>query len=134
MSPADMVEIIVYDAPASRKGDCGCGCDHHHGDAPGQAHGHGHSHQDSFEKISMAMQTKALALTLEKEFPGRVRVEYIDVLSDPRGPSLPQTKLLGSLTYPSPLVYLNGQGRFAGSLPVDRIREEVEHLLAAETA
>ena len=81
----------------------------------------------------MAMQTRAMALTLEKEFPGQVRVEYIDVLSDPRGPALPQTKLLGSLTYPPPLVYVNGRGRFAGSLPVERIREEVEHLLAAET-
>ncbi len=79
----------------------------------------------------MAMQAKALALTLEKEFPGKVRVEYIDVTKDPRGPALPQTKLLCSLAYPSPLVYLNGQGRFAGGLPVERIREEVENLLAA---
>jgi len=132
MSPADVVEIIVYDAPAARKGDCGCGCDHHHSHGSGEAHGHGHSHQDAFDKISMAMQTKALALTLEREFPGKVRVEYIDVLQDPRGPSLPQTKILCSLTYPSPLVYLNGRGHFAGSLPVERIREEVEHLLAAE--
>ena len=77
------------------------------------------------------MQTQALALTLEKEFPGRVRVEYIDVTRDPRGPVFPQTKLLCSLTYPAPLVYLNGQGRFAGGLPVERIREEVVNLLAA---
>jgi len=133
MPPADMVEIIVYDAPAARRGDCGCGCDHHHGHESGQAHGHGHAH-DAFEKISLAKQTEALALTLEKEFPGRVRVEYIDVLSDPRGPALPQTKLLCSLTYPPPLVYLNGRGRFAGALPVERIREEVENLLAGKTA
>ena len=129
MPPADIVEIIVYDAPAGRQGDCGCGCDHHHGHGSGPAHGPGHSTHDSFEKISLAMQSKALALTLEKEFPGRVRVEYIDVTSDPRGPALPQTKLLCSLTYPAPLVYLNGRGRFAGSLPVERIREEVEKLL-----
>ena len=133
MPSADVVEIVVYDAPAARKGDCGCGCDHHHGPGSGEAHGHGHAPHDAFEKISMAMQTRAMALTLEKEFPGQVRVEYIDVLSDPRGPALPQTKLLGSLTYPPPLVYVNGRGRFAGSLPVERIREEVEHLLAAET-
>jgi hypothetical protein len=132
MPSADVVEIIVYDAPAVRRDKCGCGCDHHHGHGSGE--GHGHSHDDAFEKISVAMQTKALALTLEKEFPGRVRVEYIDVLSDPRGPALPQTKLLGSLTYQPPLVYVNGRGRFAGSLPVERLREEVAHLLAGETA
>ena len=134
MPPANIIEIIIYDAPAARRDDCGCGCDHHHSPGSGQAHGHGHPHHDAFEKISMARQTQALALTLEKEFPGKVRVEYIDVLKDPRGPGLPQTKLLCSLTYPPPLVYVNGQGRFAGSLPVERIREAVENLLAAGTA
>jgi hypothetical protein len=131
MPPADMVEIIVYDAPAARQDGCDCGCDHQHG--AGQAHEQAPP-PDAFDKISMAMQVKALALTLEKEFPGRVRVEYINVLTDPRGPSLPQTKLLGSLTYPTPMVYVNGQGRFAGSLPVERLREEVQNLLAAGTA
>jgi hypothetical protein len=77
------------------------------------------------------MQTRALAVTLEQEFPGKVRVEYINVIQDPRGPTLPQTKLLASLTYPPPLIYLNGKGRFAGALPVDRIREEVQTILAA---
>lgn len=77
----------------------------------------------------MELQTRALALTLEKEFPGQVQVEYINVLRDPRGPELPQTRLLCSLAYPPPLVYINGQGRFAGALPVERIREEVRQLL-----
>jgi hypothetical protein len=56
-------------------------------------------------------------------------VEYINVLQDPRGPSLPQTAVLGAGAYPTPLVYLNGQGRFAGSLPVERIREEIAKIL-----
>lgn len=132
MSAAGMVEIVVYDAPAARQGGCDCGCDHHHGHDHG--HGHGHQHPDAFEKISMEMQTRAMALTLEKEFPGKVRVEYINVLQDPRGPDLPQTKLLCSLTYPPPLVYLNGRGRFAGALPVERIREEIQTILADRTA
>jgi hypothetical protein len=79
----------------------------------------------------MELQTRALALTREAAFPGRVKVAYINVLKDPRGPSLPQTPLLCSLAYPSPLVYINGQGRFAGALPVERIREDVGKLLAA---
>jgi hypothetical protein len=80
----------------------------------------------------MELQTRALALTLEAAFPGRVQVEYINVLKDPRGPSLPQTALLCSLAYPTPLVYLNGKGRFAGALPVERIREEVGKMLAGD--
>jgi hypothetical protein len=75
------------------------------------------------------MQAKALALTLDAAFPGRVRVEYINVLTDPRGPSLPQTALLNSRSYPAPLVYINGQGRFAGALIPERIREEVAKIL-----
>ena len=48
----------------------------------------------------------------------------------PPGPQrLPQTALLGSVAYPTPLVYINGQGRFAGALPVERIREEVAKIL-----
>jgi hypothetical protein len=82
---------------------------------------------------NLELETLALALTLEKAFPGRVRVEYINVLQDPRGPTLPQTKLLCSLIYPPPLVYLNGKGRFAGALPVERIREEVARILASES-
>jgi hypothetical protein len=131
MSPVDVVEIVVYDAPAARRSSCDCGCDHHgHDSGPS----HGHARVDAFEKISMEMQTRAMTLTLEKEFPGKVRVEYINVLEDPRGPALPQAKLLSSGTYPAPLVYVNGRGLFAGALPVERIREEVQSLLAAEKA
>ena len=116
------IEIVIYDAPAAGGGDCGCGCGgHHHGEAA-----------DPLAQGHMELQTQALGLTLESAFPGRVQVEYINVLKDPRGPALPQTQLLSSGAYPSPLVYLNGQGRFAGSLPVERIREEVGKLVAEE--
>ncbi|MCL6620526.1 MAG: hypothetical protein K6T55_00340 [Syntrophobacterales bacterium] len=112
------VEIVVYDAPGPASGGCGCGCDHHHGP------GHGHSHG-----LNLEYETRALALTLEKDFPGRVRVKYVNVLKDPQALQLPQTKLLLSLAYPSPLVYINGRGRFAGALPVERLRQEVAELL-----
>ena len=123
MSPTEVVEVVVYDAPAARAQGCACGCG-----------GHGHDHQEGLDPLAQAnmeLQTRALALTLEAAFPGRVKVAYINVLKDPLGPSLPQTPLLCSLAYPSPLVYINGQGRFAGALHVERIREEVGKLLAA---
>jgi len=119
MSFTEKVEVVIYDAPSVRAGSCACGCGGHH-------HQQG---ADPLAAANMEFQTRALALTLEAAFPGKVEVEYIDVLKDPRGPRLPQTPLLCSLAYPTPLVYINGQGRFAGALPVERIREEVKKIV-----
>jgi hypothetical protein len=121
MTP-DTVQVVIYEAPAAQSSSCACGCS-----------GHGHDHHrasdDPLAGISLEMQARALALTLDAAFPGKVQVEYVNVLTDPRGPSLPQTALLGSPSYPSPLVYINGQGRFAGALVPERIREEVGKIL-----
>jgi hypothetical protein len=120
MTP-DPVQVVIYDAPAAKASSCACGCGGHHG--PGEP-------GDPLAGVSLEMQAKALALTLNAAFPGQVRVSYINVLADPRGPSLPQTALLHSGSYPSPLVYINGEGRFAGALIPERIREEVGKILA----
>ena len=119
MTP-DPVQVVIYDAPVAKSSSCACGCGGHHH--------HGGS-DDPLAGVSLEIQAKALALTLDAAFPGQVRVEYINVLKDPRGPSLPQTALLGSLAYPSPLIYINGAGRFAGALIPERIREEVAKIL-----
>jgi hypothetical protein len=120
MTP-DPVQVVIYDAPAAQSSSCACGCGghDHHGEA-----------DDPLAGVSLEMQAKALALTLNAAFPGQVRVSYVNVLTDPQGPSLPQTALLNSKSYPAPLVYINGQGRFAGALIPERIREEVEKILA----
>jgi hypothetical protein len=119
---SNKVQVVIYDAPAAKTEGCACGCS-----------GHGHDHHgasdDPLAGVSLEMQTKALALTLNRAFPGRVEVTYINVLTDPRGPSLPQTALLKSQTFPAPLVYINGQGRFAGALIPERIRDEVGKIL-----
>ena len=119
MTP-DMVQVVIYDAPAAQAGSCACGCGGHHG--------HGAS-DDPLAGVSLEMQAKALALTLNGAFPGQVEVAYINVLTDPRGPTLPQTALLNSQAFPTPLVYINGQGRFAGALIPERIRDEVAKIL-----
>jgi hypothetical protein len=122
----EKVEVVVYDAPGpAAASSCACGCgghDHHD-------HDHGGAGGDPMAAVSLEMQTRALMMTLEAAFPGRVRVEYVNVLTDPRGPQLPQTALLSAGTYPSPLVYINGQGRFAGALVAERVREAVGQIL-----
>ncbi len=119
MTP-DLVKVVIYDAPAAKAGSCACGCGghHHHGEK-----------EDPLAGVSMEMQARALALTLDSAFPGKVQVEYINVLKNPRAASLPQTGLLCSLSYPTPLVYINGEGRFAGALIPERIRDEVKKIL-----
>ena len=119
MTP-DTVQVVIYDAPEAKASSCACGCGGHHG--------HG-DESDPLAGVSLEMQAKALALTLNAAFPGQVEVSYVNVLTDPRGPSLPQTALLNSRSYPAPLVYINGQGRFAGALIPERIREEVGKIL-----
>jgi hypothetical protein len=114
----DLVKVTIYDAPAVKSSACACGGHHHH-DEPA----------DPLAGVSLEIQTKALAITLDSAFPGKVQVEYINVLQDPRGPTLPQTALLCSLSYPTPLVYINGEGRFAGALIPERIRDEIQKLL-----
>jgi hypothetical protein len=130
---SDKIQVVIYDAPTAKASSCACGCGghHDHGDHAHGNHAH-HDHDDPLAGVSMELQARALALTLDAAFPGQVQVEYINVLKDPRGPSLPQTTLLGSLAYPSPLVYINGQGRFAGALLPERIREEVGKILEAQ--
>lgn len=121
MTP-DTVQVVIYDAPAAPASGCACGCSGHHDhNEPG----------DPLAGVSLEMQSKALALTLNDAFPGKVVVWYINVLTDPRGPTMPQTALLNSQTFPAPLVYINGEGRFAGALIPERIREEVGKILEA---
>jgi len=126
MSPdTDIVQVVIYDAPAANASGCACGCGSH-------GHDHNSASDDPLAGVSLEMQTKALALTLNRAFPGRVEVSYINVLADPRGLSLPQTALLNSQAFPAPLVYINGQGRFAGALLPERIREEVGKILEGQ--
>jgi hypothetical protein len=121
--PPDPVQVVIYDAPAAKSNSCACGCGGHHQ--------HGEA-DDPLAGVSMELQARALAMTLDTAFPGKVQVEYINVLNDVRGPSLPQTALLCSLSYPTPLIYINGEGRFAGALLPERIRDEIKKILEGQ--
>ena len=122
MTP-NTVQVVIYDAPAAQASGCACGCSGHHDH---------NEPADPLAGVSLEMQTKALALTLNRAFPGRVEVTYINVLTDPQASGLPQTALLKSQAFPAPLVYINGEGQFAGALIPERIRDEVAKILAAD--
>jgi hypothetical protein len=122
MTP-DKVQVVIYDAPVAPSSSCACGCG-------GHDHDHHGASDDPLAGVSLELQSRALALTLEAAFPGQVEVSYVNVLTDPRGPNLPQTALLNAKSHPAPLVYINGQGRFAGALIPERIRDEVGKILA----
>ena len=64
MTP-DTVQVVIYDAPAAKAESCGCGCGGHHD--------HGAS-DDPLAGVSLEMQAKALAMTLNAAFPGQVQV------------------------------------------------------------
>ena len=69
---------------------------------------------DPLAGVSLELQAKALALTLEAAFPGQVQVSYINVLTDPRGPGLPQTALLNSNPTPPPWCTSTARGASPG--------------------
>ena len=59
MTP-DTVQVVIYDAPAAKASSCACGCGghHHHGES-----------DDPLAGVSLEMQAKALALTLDGRLP-----------------------------------------------------------------
>ena len=61
MTP-DTVQVVIYDAPEAPSSGCACGCS-----------GHGHDHHgvsdDPLAGVSLEMQAKALALTLNGRLP-----------------------------------------------------------------
>ncbi len=86
MPSAPAVKVIVYDAPTVGSSSCACGCGHHD---------HHHESVDPLETVNLEFQTQALAMTLEAAFPGKVKVEYINVLQDPRGPASAPDRIAG---------------------------------------
>ena len=121
MSPIPKIVVIVYDAPtletASGSG-CGCGCGGHE---HGHEHGHQHDHDNPLDRISIELQTQALGLTLGKSLSGTGDGGiYQCPERSPRSKTAANCAPVFS-DLPPPLVYINGQGRFAGSLPVERI-------------
>ncbi len=68
-------------------------------------------------------------VALEADFPGKTSVQFIDLTETPEEKKTEAGKLLVDGKFPAPLVVMDGQARFAGSIQVNRIRKEVEKIL-----
>jgi hypothetical protein len=68
-------------------------------------------------------------IALEADFPGKTSVHFVDLARTPEEKQTESGKLLADGRFPAPLVVIDGQARFAGSIQVNRIRKEVEKIL-----
>lgn len=66
---------------------------------------------------------------LEAEFPGKTSTEFIDLTQSEEEKQTEQGQLLVNKKYPAPLVVIDGEARFAGSIQVGRIVKEVGKIL-----
>ena len=70
-----------------------------------------------------------LKAALEESFPGQTRVEYVDLREHAAEKESELGQLLSTKKYPPPLVVINGEPKFAGSIQVKKIVKEVGNLL-----
>jgi disulfide oxidoreductase YuzD len=112
----DLVAVKILDLPGGG-GSCSCG-------------GSCGSTSSGPVFIATVMQKcTELKKALEENFPGQTRTEYVDISQSPEEKETEAGKLLVSKKYPSPLVLINGEARFAGSIQVNRVVEEVKKIL-----
>lgn len=68
---------------------------------------------------------------LEAQFPGKTSTQFIDLTKSEEEKQTEPGQLLVNRKYPAPLVVIDGEARFAGSIQVERILKEVGKILNA---
>lgn len=66
---------------------------------------------------------------LEAGYPGKTSVQFIDLTQSREEKETEPGQLLVSRKYPAPLIVIDGEARFAGSIQVNRIVKEVGKIL-----
>lgn len=66
---------------------------------------------------------------LDANYSGRTSMEYLDISKSSEEQKTETGQLLVSRQYPSPLVVIDGEARFAGSIQVNRVVKEVGKIL-----
>jgi len=73
----------------------------------------------------------SLKVALEKAYPGKTRVTYINIHENPAEQESAEGQLLVSKKLCAPLVLIDGELRFSGIILVQKIVKEVGRLLGA---
>ena len=73
-----------------------------------------------------------LKTALTAGYPGRAQVEYVDLRNSPTELAGEHGQLLARRKYPPPLVVIDGEAKFAGSILVPKIIKAVGDALNAE--
>ena len=71
-----------------------------------------------------------LRAALEETYPGKTGVEYLDLREHPAEKESELGQLLATKKYPPPLVVIDGEPKFAGSIQVKKIVKEVGTVLS----
>ncbi len=114
MSKNDLVMVKILELPGV-SGGCSCGrvaC--------------------SPEMAAMFQQKVAeLRVALDEAYPGRARVEYVNLKENRAERESENGQLLVRRKYPGPLVVIDGEPKFAGAILIKKIVKEVGQVLAA---
>ena len=106
------VSVRILDLPGGGGGCCSCG---------------GGCGPDYAAQIQQKLDE--LRAALEADFPGRAGVEYVDLRQDTAAKESEAGQLLVTKKYPSPLVVIDGEARFAGSIMVKKIAKAIGDIL-----
>ncbi len=109
----DFVEVKVLDLPGVG-GGCAC------------------SNPSLTPEYAAMLQQKVAELraALEEAFPGKTGVNYMDLREHPAEKEGELGQLLTTKKYPPPLVVIDGEPKFAGSIQVKKIVKEVGTVLS----
>lgn len=112
MAGKDFVAVKILDLPGSG-GGCAC------------------SSTPRGPEYTMALTQKCNELkeALEASYPGKTSTEFIDLTHSREEKETEAGQLLVNKKYPPPLVVIDGEPRFAGSIQVNRIVKEVGKIL-----
>jgi disulfide oxidoreductase YuzD len=109
MTANKLVKIRILDLPGVKLGCCPENCD------------------PNF--ISVQTKTDELRSALEEAYPERTSTEYVNLLWKPQEQGSEFGQLLVTKRQPSPLVIIDGEAKYAGSIQVKFIVSEVGKIL-----
>jgi disulfide oxidoreductase YuzD len=100
-------------------------------DLPGVSGGCACSNPTLTPEYAAMLQQKVAELkaALEESFPGKTGVEYVDLRENQAERESDPGQLLATKKYPPPLVVIDGESKFAGSIQVKKIVKEVGNIL-----